>query len=287
MIRPHSFSDIFYPRDCETLKRELQNLFDTVYSSLETRRFLGMIEGFVQKKRILSFIVPHGAYKYSGVVSAFAYALIKTLDCNNFIILSSDHKGTSPGISITDDDYWSTPLGEVKVNNSMRSDLLRKSAKDYISLDSLTLELDYTIETQLPFIQFLQIENLSILPVIQKRQDIETSIRLGRLLSSIIPSGERVILISTSNLTHYLDYNECYKIDNQILSTTISMNLNSFYQTVGNYAHIICGYGCIASTIEFSRMIGNSDAIVLKHLTSGDVDGNKSSVVGYASLVMV
>jgi AmmeMemoRadiSam system protein B len=34
-------------------------------------------------------------------------------------------------------------------------------------------------------------------------------------------------------------------------------------------------------------MVGNSDAIVLKHLTSGDSDGNKSSVVGYASVVMV
>jgi AmmeMemoRadiSam system protein B len=65
------------------------------------------------------------------------------------------------------------------------------------------------------------------------------------------------------------------------------MNIDSFYQIMERFSHIICGYGCIASTIEFSRMVGNSDAVVLKHLTSGDIDGNKSSVVGYASVVMV
>ena len=287
MIRKHNFSDIFYPKDYESLIRTIKNLFEIIYSSTENRQFLSMVEGYAQKKKILSFIVPHGSYKYSGIASAIAYALIKNIDCSNFIILSSDHRGTSPGISVTDDDYWSTPLGKVQVNNSMRSDLLRKGTKDSVKLDSFTLKLDYTIETQLPFIQFLQKENLSFLPVIQKGQDKETSIRLGKLLSSIIPSDEKAILISTSNLTHYLDYDECCRIDNQILSKAISMNIDSFYQIMERFSHIICGYGCIASTIEFSRMVGNSDAVVLKHLTSGDIDGNKSSVVGYASVVMV
>jgi len=96
-----------------------------------------------------------------------------------------------------------------------------------------------------------------------------------------------VILISTSNLTHYLSHDECYRIDKQVLSEALSMNIDSFYQIVENYSHIICGYGCIASTIEFSNMVGNTDAILLKHMTSGDNDGNKSSVVGYASMIMV
>jgi len=31
----------------------------------------------------------------------------------------------------------------------------------------------------------------------------------------------------------------------------------------------------------------NSKVVLLKYLTSGDVDGNKSSVVGYSSLLML
>ena len=287
MIRQHSFSDIFYPKDYDILIKDIENLFDIIYSSAADRQFLSMVNGYAQKKKILSFIVPHGSYKYSGITSAIAYALIKNIDCRNFIILSSDHRGTSPGVSVTEDEYWSTPLGKVKINNSMRSDLLKKSTKDSVKLDSFTFKIDHTIETQLPFIQFLQKENLSFLPIIQKRQDKEASVTLGKLLSSILPPDENVILISTSNLTHYLNYDECCRIDNQILSNAVSMDIDLFYQTVERYLHIVCGYGCIASTMEFSRMVGNSDAIVLKHRTSGDSDGNKSSVVGYASVVMV
>jgi AmmeMemoRadiSam system protein B len=31
----------------------------------------------------------------------------------------------------------------------------------------------------------------------------------------------------------------------------------------------------------------NTDASLLKYLTSGDIDGNKSSVVGYSSLILL
>jgi len=287
LIREHRYGGIFYPKEYDSLIRQIEKLFNIVYSSAEYSQFLRMVEGYIRKKKILSFIVPHGSYKYSGNASAYAYALIKDIDCSNFIILSSDHRGTSPGISVTDDEYWSTPLGNVKINNSMTNELIRKSTKGFVSLDSFSFEIDHIIETQIPFIQSLRKKNLKFLPIIQKNQDKATSMRLGRLLSSIIPSDEKVILISTSNLTHYLSHDECCKVDNQVLTEAVRMNIDSFYQKVEKYVHIICGYGCIASTIEFSKMVGNSDAIILKHMTSGDSDGNKSSVVGYASMVMV
>lgn len=288
MIREHNFSGIYYPKDYDSLIDEVEKLFDSVYSTVENRQLLRIVKGYIQKKKILSFLVPHGSYRYSGLTSAFAYSLIKALECNNFIILSSDHRGTSPGVSVTNNEYWETPLGKVEVNNSMSSDLIKKCrSKGFVQLDSFSFEIDHTIETQLPFIQSLQKDNLRFLPIIQKNQDKKTSMQLGKLLSSVLPTDEKVILICTSNLTHYLPYNECCKIDNQILSEALRMNIHSFYRLVQNYSHIVCGYGCIASTMEFSKLVGNSDAILLKHMTSGDIDGNKSSVVGYASAVMV
>jgi AmmeMemoRadiSam system protein B len=288
LIREHNFSGIYYPKDYDSLIDEVEKLFDSVYSTVENRQLLRIVKGYIQKKKILSFLVPHGSYRYSGLTSAFAYSLIKALECNNFIILSSDHRGTSPGVSVTNNEYWETPLGKVEVNNSMSSDLIKKCrSKGFVQLDSFSFEIDHTIETQLPFIQSLQKNNLRFLPIIQKNQDKKTSMQLGKLLSSVVPTDEKVILICTSNLTHYLQYNECCKIDNQILSEALRMNIHSFYRLVQNYSHIVCGYGCIASTMEFSKLVGNSDAILLKHMTSGDIDGNKSSVVGYASAVMV
>ena len=287
MIREHSYNGISYPKDYDSLIRQIKKLLDLVCSSSEYSQLLRLVEGYVHNKKTLSFIVPHGSYNYSGSASAFAYALIKDIDCSNFVILSSDHRGTSPGISVTDDEYWSTPLGKVKINNSMTDELIKKSTNEFVKLDSFSFKIDHIIEAQIPFIQFLQKENLRLLPILQKNQDKETSKRLGKLLSSIIPADEKVILIATSNLTHYLSHDECCRVDNQVLKEAIAMNTDSFYQKAEEYFHIICGYGCIASTIEFSKMVGNTDAILLKHMTSGDSDGNKSSVVGYASMVMV
>lgn len=288
MIREHNFSGIYYPKDYDSLIEEVEKLFNSVYASVENIQLLRIVKGYIQKKKILSFLIPHGSYRYSGLTSAFAYSLIKALECNNFIILSSDHRGTSPGVSVTNSEYWETPLGKVEVNNSMSSDLIKKCrSKGFVQLDSFSFEIDHTIETQLPFIQSLQKDNLRFLPIIQKNQDKKTSMQLGKLLSSVLPTDEKVILICTSNLTHYLPYNECCKIDNQILSEVLRMNIHSFYRLLQNYSHIVCGYGCIASTMEFSKLVGNSDAILLKHMTSGDIDGNESSVVGYASAVMV
>jgi AmmeMemoRadiSam system protein B len=39
--------------------------------------------------------------------------------------------------------------------------------------------------------------------------------------------------------------------------------------------------------MAFSKRVNNVDANLLKYLTSGDIDGNNSSVVGYSSLIFL
>jgi AmmeMemoRadiSam system protein B len=46
----------------------------------------------------------------------------------------------------------------------------------------------------------------------------------------------------------------------------------------------MCGYGPVSAVLEASRRLGVSKAELLKYATSGDITGDKSSVVGYASL---
>ena len=113
------------------------------------------------------------------------------------------------------------------------------------------------------------------------------SIKLAEILSSIVPKDENVVLIITSNFSHYLCYDECYRKDKKLLSDILSMNIESFYKTLEENSMTLCGYGCIASAMEFSKRMKNTDASLLKYLTSGDIDGNKSSVVGYSSLILL
>ena len=45
----------------------------------------------------------------------------------------------------------------------------------------------------------------------------------------------------------------------------------------------MCGYGPVITTMSLSKMSGKNNSEILKYGTSGDVSGDFSSVVGYAS----
>jgi len=288
LIREHNFSGVFYPKNYADLIAEMEKTYDTLTSSSQNQEFLQMIREYMKNKRILSFLIPHASLKYSGLVSAFAYLLIRQFDCNTFIILSSDHKGTSPGLSVNNSEYWTTPLGKVKTNQKIISDLVNGIGNGFLVNDQLSFEIDHTIELQLPFIQFGNITGeFDIVPILQKNQDKLTSKKLAKLLTSVLPKEQNIVLLCTSNLTHYLNYDECYNADKLIISEILKLDVDSFYEILEKYSRLICGYGCIATAMEFSKIIGNSDAILLNQSNSGDIDGNKSSVVGYTSIMMV
>jgi AmmeMemoRadiSam system protein B len=48
-----------------------------------------------------------------------------------------------------------------------------------------------------------------------------------------------------------------------------------------------CGYGPITTLIATAKLLGGVRAELLAHKTSGDITGDKSSVVGYASIVFL
>ena len=45
----------------------------------------------------------------------------------------------------------------------------------------------------------------------------------------------------------------------------------------------MCGYGPVMATISLSKMSGKNNCEILAYRTSGDVTGDFTSVVGYAS----
>jgi len=47
----------------------------------------------------------------------------------------------------------------------------------------------------------------------------------------------------------------------------------------------MCGYGPVAANLVYSKALGAQNAEILKYATSGDITGDPSAVVGYASAV--
>lgn len=277
---------ILYPKCKNDIVSVIDQFFYRIEISYKCKEALNEIANNINNKPVLTFIVPHGAYYYSGYVSSFVYYLIKLIDCNNFIILSSDHNGTSPGVSVMDKGSWITPLGKVQLNEDLGSALLDKSPNNFLNIDPFSFTIDHSIETQLPFLQYVKQNRFNFIPLLQRKQDQLNSMKLAEVLCSISSDFEKVILIATSNFSHYLCYDECYRKDNGLISNILSLDINSFYRTISENSMTVCGFGCIATAMRFSQIVTDSNTVLLKYSTSGDIDKNNLSVVGYSSLLI-
>ena len=61
------------------------------------------------------------------------------------------------------------------------------------------------------------------------------------------------------------------------------MNEFKLFEEVIQYNITMCGYGPVMTTILVSKMSDKTDCEILEYKTSGDVTGDLTSVVGYAS----
>jgi hypothetical protein len=95
------------------------------------------------------------------------------------------------------------------------------------------------------------------------------------------------MLIASSDFTHYESNSEAHRKDSQLIKTILSLDISAFYSTLRKYNVSACGYGAIATIMVAAKNLGATQGELIKYATSGDVTGDKSSVVGYSSILFV
>ena len=64
------------------------------------------------------------------------------------------------------------------------------------------------------------------------------------------------------------------------------MNEKDLYEDVVNYNISMCGYGPVIAMLKALKTLGAKKANLLAYATSGDITGDYSAVVGYASAIV-
>ena len=93
------------------------------------------------------------------------------------------------------------------------------------------------------------------------------------------------MIIGSSDFTHYEENEFAHKQDKALIEPILKLDLDGFYSVLHEKKVSACGYGAIAATMVASKKLGATEGKLLKYATSGDVTGDKSSVVGYGSIV--
>lgn len=282
MIRKPAVAGTFYEANPDSLKRRIEWCFQHQSGPGGIPEALGV------KRELKGVMAPHAGYLYSGPIAAHSYAKIAEDGFpETFLILCPNHTGLGSGVSIMKDGSWETPLGLVEIDSEFTEELMHQ-APIIDSEPSAHLQ-EHSCEVQIPFLQYLAQKwnrDFKIVPICLWMQDLETATEIGEAIAKTSQKlGRDVLVVASTDFTHYQPQEIAKKTDSQILEAIQALDEKLMMSRVMELNVTMCGYGPVAATLVHSKAIGATKAQILKYGTSGDITGDKSAVVGYASAV--
>lgn len=266
MIREPVVSGIFYPSDKKKLLKDL----DSFINLSETQEMVKMV------------ISPHAGYIYSGHVAGAVFSRILVPD--NVIILGPNHTGLGRRFAIMSQGEWLTPLGSVKINEQLGN--LIKNKSKLFEEDYLAHLQEHSIEVQLPFLLYRN-PYVKIVPICIMHGDYTVLKELGILLAeSIMEFGEDVLIVVSSDMSHYLSQDETVRRDSMAVEKILNLDAIGLLDTCMKFNITMCGIYPTVIGIEAVKTLGAKTAILIKYATSGDINKDYRKVVGYSGIVI-
>jgi MEMO1 family protein len=274
-IRTPAVAGMFYPKAKEELKKTIRECFLHNYGP-------GKLPPSVLDEKIVGAICPHAGYMYSGPVAAHSFYAISSLKPDLVIILGPNHWGIGCSIATMKDGLWRTPLGDIEVDSNAAIEV-NKTSK-LVELDFFSHTRDHSLEVQLPMLQEIYSYKFKILPIILINQSFDAAMEVGLVIAKIA-RNKKTVIIGSSDFTHYEENEFAHKQDKTLIEPIVKLDVNKFYRILQENQVSACGYGAIASTMIACKELGATKGSLLKYATSGDITGEKNSVVGYASII--
>jgi AmmeMemoRadiSam system protein B len=231
-----------------------------------------------------ALIAPHAGLMYSGPVAAYAYSAVRTGGYSSIVLVGPSHFVPFEGTAIWPDGDWDTPFGPVTVNADL-AESIRAASEHVIDLPAAHRR-EHSLEMQLPFIARL-LPGTPIVPLVMGLQTRSTSFELGDALADAIArysssaAGERVLIVASSDLSHYEDAQTAGRMDAVVAQHVDTFDPEGLMTALEREPRHACGGGPMVAVLTAARRGGASRARVLHYADSGDVSGDKSSVVGY------
>jgi len=273
-IRRPWVAGTFYPADPDRLTRAIDDCFTHPLGpgKIPDRREL--------ERSIVSVICPHAGYMYSGPTAAHSYyPLASEPKPDSVVILGPSHTGFGGPVSMWGSGAWETPLGRLNIDESLARSII--DASDIIDMDETAHLREHSIEVQLPFLQHIYGE-VDIVPICMRFQDLGTSRGVGAAIAEAT-ADLNVLILASTDLTHMEPKASAQTKDRGVIERIVAMDEAALQSWVKSQRITMCGYGPVSAAIVASKKLGATKAESLSYSTSGDISGDLSAVVGYAS----
>lgn len=273
MDRRAAVAGSWYPADPSVLKATLD-------AHLAHAEAAG--SGHPSEAALVSLIVPHAGLVYSGSVAACAYRLLHSRGFDVAVLVGPSHYVGFDGVSLWPRGHFLTPLGALAIDEELADRLLARCALAHNFPAAHAKE--HSLEMQLPFLAHLA-PNCRILPLVMGHQTRETAQVLGDALADVL-RGRHGLLVASSDLSHFHDARTAATLDGAVVRAVERFDADSLMALLERRPDHACGGGPMVSVLRAARALGASRSEVLRYADSGDVSGDKASVVGYMSAAL-
>jgi hypothetical protein len=281
----------FYPSQPKALIKKIESCF------IQSANKLPAISKEKPSKP-MGLVVPHAGYEFSGRVSAWAYGeLAKEGLADAIIIIGPNHTGMGSGVALMLEGSWTTPLGEVPIDE----ELGKLIHEDIIDVDKSAHLYEHSIEVQLPFLQFLYGKagrKFSFVPICMGIQDLKAATRVGEIVANAVGRTEKkTFVIASSDFSHVgfnymsspprgIPVNQWAESqDKKAIEKILALDEKALIETVSKNNISMCGYGVVGAMLFALKALGGSEAKLLNYSTSYEVMPS-DSCVGYAAILI-
>ena len=276
-IRTPAVSGTFYPENEKKLKNLIHDCFTHPIGP-------GKTFPIESNEKIYGVICPHAGFVYSGPVACHSFYSLSASSSKLAIIVGPNHYGIGQNTASMIDVSWETPLGLMEVDSDSVLEL--REHLDILEIDSFSHSKEHSIEVQIPILQEVFSGEMKILPISLINQEQKTATLVGSAIAKIAQEKD-ALLIGSSDFTHYEENEFAHRQDLALIDPILKLDIDEFYKILHERKVTACGFGAIASIMTACKELGATKGKLLKYATSGDVSGDKSSVVGYASIIFV
>lgn len=250
---------------------------------VELRRHVeSFLAGGGLAKPALGLMAPHAGYIYSGAIAGETFAAVDVPD--SIILLGPNHRGIGHPRALYSQGSWLTPLGEVAIDENLAQLIL--AADPSIDDDISAHRYEHSLEVMLPFLQ-LRNPQVKIVPLSLSSLPFADLEQMAQHLSGVIKNyPEKVLIVASSDMTHYEAADVAQKKDMYALEALLKLDAGQLYQRVQAQRISMCGVTAVALMLLTLSACGARRAELIRYANSGEVSGDMNEVVGYAGVVI-
>jgi AmmeMemoRadiSam system protein B len=279
MDRAPAVAGRFYPGEPEQLARDVAALMGTSAGTSAPSGAAGPDDHAGPASPALGLLAPHAGYVYSGAVAGATYARVEVPE--RAVVLCPNHTGLGARVALWPGGGWATPLGRVPIDPDLTAAL---RACPLVEDDRAAHLREHALEVQLPFLMTRR-PGVAIAALCLGPLSAGEALELGRALAAAVRAYP-ALLVASSDMSHYVSAEEAREKDMLALGRLLALDARGLHDTVRREDISMCGFVPATVMLAAALELGAREAVLVRYANSGDVTGDRRSVVGYAGAIV-